>query len=47
MSHNDCILKLLNIKDPNLKVIDVIDNLYNGTEKLVLIKAVLSYQMLS
>ncbi len=27
MSHNDCILKLLNIKDPNLKVIDVIDNL--------------------
>ena len=43
MSHNDCILKLLNIKDPNLKVIDVIDNLYNGTEKLVLIKAVLSY----
>lgn len=43
MSHNDCILKLLNIKDPNLKVIDVIDNLNNGTEKLVLIKAVLSY----
>ena len=27
MSHNDCILKLLNIKAPNLKVIDVIDNL--------------------
>lgn len=47
MSHNDCILKLLNIKDPNLKVIDVIDNLNNGVEKLALIKAVLSYQTLS
>lgn len=29
MSHNDCILKLLNIKDPNLKVIDVIDVIDN------------------
>lgn len=40
-------LKLLNIKDPNIKVIDVIDNLNNDAEKLVLIKAVLSYPIKS
>lgn len=39
MSHNHFILKMLNIKDENIQVLDVIDTLSIKKEKTILIKA--------
>ena len=43
MSHNHFILKMLNIKDENIQVLDVIDTLSIKKEKTILIMARLSY----
>jgi len=43
MSHNHFILKMLNIKDENIQVLDVIDTLSTKKEKTILIKDRLAY----